>query len=96
MAGRYVGAAGIGRRGKGFQSSPGLMAGRYLRESGEPANGYVLFQSSPGLMAGRYAAPVTQMRSPSMFQSSPGLMAGRYLEQGGTMTNLTGFNPRPA
>ena len=36
-----------------FQSSPGLMAGRYFRHSAFlPLD--VVFQSSPGLMAGRY------------------------------------------
>ena len=36
-----------------FQSSPGLMAGRYLNLLGEAA-ALQWFQSSPGLMAGRY------------------------------------------
>ena len=58
MAGRYARV-----RDKGvlaefrFQSSPGLMAGRY---HGSLATGWRLltrFQSSPGLMAGRYWTP---------------------------------------
>jgi len=36
-----------------FQSSPGLVTGRYLLAGGDDAMG-ILFQSSPGLVTGRY------------------------------------------
>ena len=77
MAGRYSIPQRRSARRPVFQSSPGLMAGRYFRQA-------VLavvkgrFQSSPGLMAGRYAALQPRVTTASRFQSSPGLMAGRY------------------
>ena len=61
MAGRYIIMEDGLIYSEKFQSSPGLMAGRYVTcVQTEPS--MLLFQSSPGLMAGRYPckpSPVT-------------------------------------
>ncbi len=39
-----------------FQSTPGLLAGRYLIATTQRMS-WLMFQSTPGLLAGRYQAP---------------------------------------
>ncbi len=62
-----------------FQSTPGLLAGRYS-PTPSPSSGSRWFQSTPGLLAGRYGLPVRIRGARALFQSTPGLLAGRYAE----------------
>jgi len=62
-----------------FQSSPGLVTGRYPLASKQCGH-LAVFQSSPGLVTGRYLKNACLWRQETMFQSSPGLVTGRYRE----------------
>ncbi len=77
-----------------FQSSPGLVTGRYqnsifkLLFLGE-------FQSSPGLVTGRYRHSAPSTAAKHKFQSSPGLVTGRYQYLKREFPRSRCFNPRP-
>jgi len=43
-----------------FQSSPGLVTGRYVQDKDKARTGQ-MFQSSPGLVTGRYWIPLLQI-----------------------------------
>ncbi len=53
-----------------FQSSPGLMTGRYLAQFDIELK-YREFQSSPGLMTGRYVAAACNMLPNICFNPRP-------------------------
>ena len=78
----------------GFQSSPGLLAGRYDQDwLGCPLR--PLFQSSPGLLAGRYFRNFGDFALAVKFQSSPGLLAGRDRNRSGMRSGSSWFQSSP-
>jgi len=79
---------------KMFQSSPGLVTGRYISFLPSCLSAQ-MFQSSPGLVTGRYERLPLLKLDYEEFQSSPGLVTGRYDDVIGGEYFLHCFNPRP-
>ena len=79
-----------------FQSSPGLLAGRYGQTHPWPAIRFeVSILARPFGRALRSALSLSPP-PPEEFLSSPGLLAGRDGQHGPRRTAVAGFNPRPA
>ena len=95
MAGRYNGRSDNGVGFEQFQSSPGLMAGRYVRSLQDYE--FAVLVSILARLNGR-ALHQRQCccKDGLMFQSSPGLMAGRYWPGSCWIPRADCFNPRPA
>jgi len=76
-----------------FQSSPGLVTGRYEQAADEQVDEEVSILAR----SGDRALPVIDVEGDAekLFQSSPGLVTGRYTTRLICIQTRPGFNPRP-